>query len=457
MSTRRTLNSTLRASLLRASTLRTVTLGTLVALAPVSMASEPTSFSDLQVTGPLSIANKITVAPNRALAPTTKAASSYFSDRSSFETAAPGLPLEDFSSATVSPGDVVDCGNPVTQGNPCFGPGGLADGLSITTDNGNIVALGTGIFGNTTPMMAADLFASVTILEFTHTDVYAVGLNLATAGGPENLQITIEDIFGAPLDLTETPSGPTLSFWGVVSEAPIGRIILRSPSGAGEVVDEVQFGTPGCAATTYDFEDGTIDPAWTLVGVGHTNQESVEIVDDGGNLELALTSDGASAYYGVDNAGFLYQELTGDFRIETTLDSTTMTTGKEWRKAGLMARASLDHFDIRLLAMLAPVQERLQFVAREVYGGVGNVKVATEVLGAPSAVCLAIERSGQVLTVEYSLDDGTTWIQPPTGLGGSIEILALPPTLYVGLAMVSNNVSVTSTALFDDVSICPEP
>lgn len=204
------------------------------------------------------------------------------------------------------------------------------------------------------------------------------------------------------------------------------------------------------------FEDGDA-LGWTLTGIGHANQGSVAIVDDGGNLELALTADGATAYLGADNAGFLYRPITGDFRIETDIDSKTMTTGKQWRKSGLMARASLDHLDIRLIAMLAPVQERLQFVAREVYGGPGNIKVATEVHGAPPALRLAIERTGSTLAVQYSIDDGSSWITPTTGLGGSVEIVDLPETLLIGLAMVSNNISVTTTALFDDVLICPAP
>ena len=202
-----------------------------------------------------------------------------------------------------------------------------------------------------------------------------------------------------------------------------------------------------------DFETEGLDD-WTLTGIGSANQLAAEVVDDAGNSVLALTADGSTSYYGADNAGLLVQELVGDFRIETTVDASTMTTGKAWRKAGLMARADFDPWGVRLLAMLVPVQDRLQFVAREVAGAPGNIKVAEEVLGAPDAVRLAIERAGQVLTVSYSLDEGASWTTPATGLGGSIEILDLPETLYVGLAVVSNNISVTSTAHFDDVSIC---
>lgn len=194
---------------------------------------------------------------------------------------------------------------------------------------------------------------------------------------------------------------------------------------------------------------------WTLAGIGSANQLAVQLIAES-DYRIALTADGSTAYLGADNAGFLYREVVGDFRFEATLDSAPMTTGKEWRKAGLMARASLDAWDIRLLALLAPVQARLQFVARETYGGPGNVKLATEVEGAPGVVRLSLERRGQILSVQYSVDGGVTWVTPTTELGGSIEIPSLPEALLVGLTMISNNVSVTSTGHFDDLSLCGE-
>ena len=134
-----------------------------------------------------------------------------------------------------------------------------------------------------------------------------------------------------------------------------------------------------------------------------------------------------------------------------------MNTGKVWRKAGLMACASLDNVDLRLLAMVAPVQERLQMVARTVYDGPGNVKLGLEVPNAPALVDFAIERTGQTLSVQYSLDGRATWVTPSNGTGGSVDIPDLPASLLVGPAVVSNNISVTSTARFDDVKFCVAP
>ncbi|MEO1087361.1 MAG: hypothetical protein AAFY88_24250, partial [Acidobacteriota bacterium] len=105
----------------------------------------------------------------------------------------------------------------------------------------------------------------------------------------------------------------------------------------------------GCQAQD-DFNDGVIDPAWTLVGVGNANQQSV-VEEDG---VLKLTADGATAFYGADNAGFLYRQVTGNFRMETTVDGAPMTTGGIYRKAGLMVRESLagDELQVGLVRVL---------------------------------------------------------------------------------------------------------
>ncbi|MEM1182164.1 MAG: family 16 glycosylhydrolase [Acidobacteriota bacterium] len=236
-------------------------------------------------------------------------------------------------------------------------------------------------------------------------------------------------------------------------------VVVAGVQGGPGTTVEVDFdnfvltgGGPFDPCTTDDFEDGDFD-GWSLDGIGHANQFAAEVV----NGVLELTSDGATAYLGADNAGFLHREVEGDFRLEGTVDVGAMDTGKIWRKAGFFARASLDNFDLRLLAMVAPEQERLQMVARTEYGGRGNVKLGLEVPGAPAVVDFALQRVGQTLSVQYSLDGRETWITPSNGLGGSVEIPDLPPTLLVGPAVVSNNISVTSTARFDDVAFCPVP
>ncbi|MEM8932653.1 MAG: hypothetical protein AAGE94_15830, partial [Acidobacteriota bacterium] len=291
--------------------------------------------------------------------------------------------------------------------------------------------------------------------------VSATGPCAIAGGGWQLLSIPLADFFddnsfhfggNGTLDAVGTARGGNGAIENVVV-----AVIGQNGSDVNFRTDRWAFTEgPRVGCTVDPFEDGDF-AGWTLDGLGHANQMVAQVIDDGGNGELALTSDGATAYLGADNAGFLHRDVTGDFRFEATIDSKQMTTGKEWRKAGLMVRTGLDAFDVRLLTMLAPVQERLQFVAREVANGPGNVKVATEVAGAPATVRFAIERVGQTLTVQYSDDDGVTWITPTTGLGGSIDIPALPETLLVGLSTVSNNISVTTTALFDDVSICPLP
>lgn len=199
------------------------------------------------------------------------------------------------------------------------------------------------------------------------------------------------------------------------------------------------------------FDDGLVDPAWTLVGVGNANQISVD--ETGGVLEL--TADGSTAFSAADNAGFLYREVTGDFRMEVTLDGTDMTTGGALRKAGLMVRTDLDPWAPRVLHVLVPYwnggnQTHLQSVIRENHGGDGRIPLNRDTIGVPRVLRLALQRVGDTLSVEHSTDGGATWIQPTSGLGGETTVSDLPETLLVGLTVVSNDISVTSTAAFDD-------
>ncbi|MEO1086842.1 MAG: hypothetical protein AAFY88_21620, partial [Acidobacteriota bacterium] len=237
-------------------------------------------------------------------------------------------------------------------------------------------------------------------------------------------------------------------YLNVTEDVESSGIVVASAATATLTIED------GCSVQD-SFDDGVIDPAWTFVGIGNANQ--LALAEEDGVMKL--TADGATAFFGADNAGFLYREFTGDFRMEVTIDGNPMTTGGQYRKAGLMMRASLDKWDIRLIAQLVPFWENtdevhLQFVARESFGTPGRLPVARDVIGGPRVVRLAIERVGQVVAVEYSIDDGVTWIRPTTGLGGAIVLDQLPETVLIGMDMVSNNISVTSTAHFDDFLIC---
>ena len=59
----------------------------------------------------------------------------FFTDRATFEAAAPGLTLEDFNNGNVGPGGVVGCGDPLVNGDPCFAPDGIEDGISLRSSS----------------------------------------------------------------------------------------------------------------------------------------------------------------------------------------------------------------------------------------------------------------------------------------------------------------------------------
>jgi hypothetical protein len=87
----------------------------------------------------------------------------------------------------------------------------------------------------------------------------------------------------------------------------------------------------------------------------------------------------------------------------------------------------------------------------------GSAKIAGVALPSPAApIKLKLQRTGQVITVSYSTDGGTTWLPSPAktqDFGSATGAVAFDGTVYVGLVGVSGVTTATSTAVFDSVSL----
>lgn len=228
----------------------------------------------------------------------------------------------------------------------------------------------------------------------------------------------------------------TVAQWQVVRDADFGYVPPPSDPLAGCFVD--------------DFEDGVVDPAWTLDGLGDA---ALVTADEAGGV-LDLTSDGSS-WWGSDQHGFLYQQVSGDFRFEADLEGFPVDAGGQFRKAGIEVRSSLDPLAPRLMAAVVPhfpnpERSVLQTGVRSTAGGASQD--LAEPLFAEAPVRLAIERRGNVLDVYYSGNGGETWVQP---IDGGTITLDLGDTVLVGLGAASYDNATTLTARFDDTLLCP--
>ena len=189
-----------------------------------------------------SVASKNAPAQQVTPAPAPLSASAvltFFTDRPTFEAAAPDLTKETFESGLVGPGGVVLCSDPVSAANSggCFPAGTLQTGFSYASSSGNgVVILGAGVVGQPSTAIAANFFADSNIINFSDPDVFAVGFDAFGFGGP--FTVSVFSANGLEGQTAVSPGG----FFGVISDEPITSVNINS-GGGGEVVDNLCYGS----------------------------------------------------------------------------------------------------------------------------------------------------------------------------------------------------------------------
>ncbi|MCP4251047.1 MAG: hypothetical protein GY778_28755, partial [bacterium] len=118
----------------------------------------------------------------------------------------------------------------------------MIPGFSIgSSSGGGTVILGAGLIGNTSIVTGPNTFTDTTLVGFSDPNTFAVGMDLVLA--PETLDIDIFGVGNVLLGSTTGAASPAGSFWGVISGQQIIRIEVASPTGGGELVDNIQFGS----------------------------------------------------------------------------------------------------------------------------------------------------------------------------------------------------------------------
>lgn len=210
---------------------------------------------------------------------------------------------------------------------------------------------------------------------------------------------------------------------------------------------------PGLQCFSDDFNGNGL-AGWASTFVGDANVGD-HIENDG---VLSMNSNG-SALWGSDNHYFVYRSINGDFRVEVQIDDIPVDTGGTFRKAGLVTQRNLlDDQGQRVMAMFVPHfpnpdRSVLQFGYRDTDGTVGLELAETVYVELP--VKLAIEKRGDIYTVFYSTNGGSSWVVPSGGDtdGGSVSI-DMGDNLQVGMAVASYDQAGDFTADFDDFELC---
>jgi hypothetical protein len=173
-----------------------------------------------------------------------------FSTRPTFNTAAPGLPVETFESASTPPGGAQACNGPVSSasGGGCFPIGGLLPGVvynaSDPDEPRNLTVLGAGFatVGNSSRVLGTGF--ALDTLNLTFASANAIGFDVFYGLVPGNVAISVFDSSDVLLGTFTVfaPIGGT--FFGVISDSGnIGRINIASLNTQPlEQVDNVAFG-----------------------------------------------------------------------------------------------------------------------------------------------------------------------------------------------------------------------
>lgn len=244
-------------------------------------------------------------------------AQTYFTDRATFDAAAPGLPLEDFEAGNVSAGGVATCSDPYdsSTSDACWAAGDILDGISLgSSSGGGMVLLGAGFFGSHTIVTGANTFVDYTYIDFSPA-VNAIGMDLLPAG---TSTINLYDAAGALLATTAGTGGNDGLFWGVVSDEAISRIEIAGDADSGEILDNLAFGAGG---STLLLGDVTFDDLCASGnGGGNGIVEPNELLD----LFLQVSAIGGD-FTGV--TGTITMATAGATIVNATNDYGTITDG----------------------------------------------------------------------------------------------------------------------------------
>jgi hypothetical protein len=179
--------------------------------------------------------------------PVVQGSLTFYTDRTVFNTAHPGLPVETFSATLVPPNSVVTCTSPFNNAtnNACFAPGGIRPGISVVNSGGvDLVVLTPPFFGVPCVSVGPNVFSDASELQFS-PPVVAVGLDFESNNGGVPFTLTVFGP-GGSLGSTTHSGGIPGAFWGVDTSDPggISRVTFSAPGDNGELLCNVAFGQP---------------------------------------------------------------------------------------------------------------------------------------------------------------------------------------------------------------------
>jgi subtilase family serine protease len=226
-----------------------------------------------------------------------------------------------------------------------------------------------------------------------------------------------------------TPGSSTLTLMAS-SVATTGPATVTVTGTCGTLANSTTVALTVFAAT--DFSLGWFDSDIGAVGVAGSAAFS--------NGTFTVKGAGQQIWGNADSFNFAYQTLSGDGSIVARVVGVQ---GNASTEAGVMIRETLTSgSDMGYVAYSGSTD--IYWISRPTVGA-NNSSANTNAVTLPYWVKLV--RSGNTFT-SYAAADGVSWVQV-----GSSQTISMAPSVYIGLAVSSNNTSSLATATFDNVSI----
>ncbi len=217
------------------------------------------------------------------------------------------------------------------------------------------------------------------------------------------------------------------------STAPSGTTVyyrVTSVDSVGESLGiQASANTVGTAATGLQSAD-----------IGATPAGSTTVVTPGSAFSIVAGGPGVSGTS--DGFRYVFQSQTGNFDVQAQISS--LTVAGNFSTAGIMARSTLNANSANVYMASSPVNDRFKY--RPTSGA------TTTIITGPNVtfpnVWVRLTRVGNLFT-GYTSTDGANWTAV-----SSIS-LNLPTTLYLGLAVASNDTTDTTTAQISGYATTP--
>lgn len=240
----------------------------------------------------MALAYLIAIGPVRS-----QAAVGFYNTRSSFNAAAPGLPVEGFSNGNVAAGQFVLQAAPLSSAtsNNVFSSGSILPGLAVSNSGGNtpgLVVYGDGAVSGGTKCAGSNWFGDKLVLSFG-SGVLAVGTDVFAAtspGVPLAGNFTVNVYNGSSMlgSTNVTVAKGSFGFVGVLSTTPVTSVtLLYTTNDASTFADNIAFGSPASSAPPPSILTGGVVPVYSSAT---TIQPGSWISIFGNNLASASTT-----------------------------------------------------------------------------------------------------------------------------------------------------------------------